>query len=50
MKRGQKNRKAGIFSDFFMTRKGIKRYSKERPHLTKKKMLHVKAYREKSFY
>jgi hypothetical protein len=36
MKRGQKNKETGIFSDFFMTRKGVKNYSKERPHLTKK--------------
>jgi hypothetical protein len=36
MKRGQKNRKAGIFSHFFMTRKEVKSYSKEQPHLTKK--------------
>jgi hypothetical protein len=36
MKRGQKNRKTGIFSDFFMTRKEIKNYSNEQPHLTKK--------------
>jgi uncharacterized protein YneF (UPF0154 family) len=36
MKRGQKNRRAGIFSDFFMTRKGVKKYSKEWPYLTKK--------------
>jgi hypothetical protein len=45
MKRGQKNSKTGIFSDFFMARKEIKNYSMERTHLTKKKRLsHVKAY------
>jgi hypothetical protein len=43
MKRGQKNRKTGIFSDFLMTRERVKGYTKERPHLTKKRLPHVKA-------
>jgi uncharacterized protein YneF (UPF0154 family) len=37
MKTGQKEiGKSGIFSDFFMTRKRVKNYSKEWPNLTEK--------------
>jgi hypothetical protein len=35
MKRGQRNRRTGIVSDFFMTR--VKSYSKGQPNLIKKK-------------
>jgi hypothetical protein len=48
----QKIRKTWIFSGFFMTRKEVKSYSKEWPHLTKKKQkkdcLMLK-HREQSF-
>jgi hypothetical protein len=49
MKRGQKNKKTGIFSEFFMTRKEGESYIKERFHLTKKKDCPMLKHREQSF-